>query len=451
MSDHNQNKVYTAGDIQQYLEGKLSPAQMHEMERAALDDPFLAEAMEGYEGMKEKNWNSTLAAIRRQVSESGTEAKVVPMHRTGSRWWKTAAAVLLIGAGAALTYTLTKNNSTDKPGGQIAEKITTTPVTGNAKDTTAETSGQKAIVSTPEIKNEKTTVTVPDQQVTIPTKPEQAIAIVPSSREKSDDIARADRGLSDPGRVKQPSVSPTLNPVPPTANNNATVANESSKLEKVQDNAFVNRQNASGNAEKKDLPLNKSFIAQVVGADNSPLPFSNISVKTDNFGTYADVKGNFRLVSSDSIITVEVKSVGYIPRTITLRSDLAQNKIVMLEDEATVKNRNARKDIGSLTRTPRASISMDSIVNAEPKDGWANYNTYIANNIDIPDDVLQKGLHGEVGISFDINPDGAITNIRVDKSLGSNYDEAAKRLIEQGPQWKVKKGKKTSARVKVQF
>jgi hypothetical protein len=41
--------------------------------------------------------------------------------------------------------------------------------------------------------------------------------------------------------------------------------------------------------------------------------------------------------------------------------------------------------------------------------------------------------------------------MRVNKSLGAEYDEAAKRLILDGPQWKVKKGKKISTRVKVQF
>lgn len=34
--------------IQQYLEGQLSPQQMHELERAAMDDAMLHDALEGY-------------------------------------------------------------------------------------------------------------------------------------------------------------------------------------------------------------------------------------------------------------------------------------------------------------------------------------------------------------------------------------------------------------------
>ena len=35
-------------DIERYSKGELSPAEMHELERKALSDPFLADALEGY-------------------------------------------------------------------------------------------------------------------------------------------------------------------------------------------------------------------------------------------------------------------------------------------------------------------------------------------------------------------------------------------------------------------
>ena len=41
------NKI-TYALISQYLGGELDEAAMHELERQALDDPFLADALEGY-------------------------------------------------------------------------------------------------------------------------------------------------------------------------------------------------------------------------------------------------------------------------------------------------------------------------------------------------------------------------------------------------------------------
>ena len=75
MSDKEKNIVYTAGDIEQYLAGNLLPMQMHAMEKAALDDPFLAEAIEGYQGMKDTEWNNQLVAVRDQIAEKGNVAK----------------------------------------------------------------------------------------------------------------------------------------------------------------------------------------------------------------------------------------------------------------------------------------------------------------------------------------------------------------------------------------
>lgn len=44
----SQPQSYTAADIERYHSGQLSAAEMHAMEKAALDDPFLADALEGY-------------------------------------------------------------------------------------------------------------------------------------------------------------------------------------------------------------------------------------------------------------------------------------------------------------------------------------------------------------------------------------------------------------------
>ena len=48
MSEEKNIINYTAADIQKYWNGKLSAAEMHAMEKAAMDDPFLADALEGY-------------------------------------------------------------------------------------------------------------------------------------------------------------------------------------------------------------------------------------------------------------------------------------------------------------------------------------------------------------------------------------------------------------------
>jgi hypothetical protein len=43
------NIHYSADDIRKYLEGQLTNAEMQAMEKAVLEDPFLSDAMEGFE------------------------------------------------------------------------------------------------------------------------------------------------------------------------------------------------------------------------------------------------------------------------------------------------------------------------------------------------------------------------------------------------------------------
>jgi hypothetical protein len=69
--------IYTAEDILEYLSGKLSPSEMHAMEKAALDDPFLAEAMEGYAGMQEKELKEQLQFLKEAISKTPAPETIV--------------------------------------------------------------------------------------------------------------------------------------------------------------------------------------------------------------------------------------------------------------------------------------------------------------------------------------------------------------------------------------
>lgn len=453
MSDKENNIIYTTRDIEQYLAGNLSPQQMHALEKAALDDPFLAEALEGYEAVKEKEWNNHLVALREEIAGKGNVAKVIPLHKSKNNWWKAAAAILILGTGATITLILNDNKKEETEKQQIAE-VKNTFIDSVMPSTTPSASATVSL-------NPSAAASTEDKRQ------------IPGSIAKLNETADTEHKIiADPNAPQfnpvlpapAPSASETNNTtaaIPPVGNN-PVAGNENAEKEIVADKTkLAAKQNEddlqlrqrSQAPAKKEAVLNNFFTAQVVGADNTPLPFTNISIKKENFGTYADAKGMVRLVSTDSILQIEVKSVGYQPKTFALRSNQAQTKIILQEDEMALKDNKTviRGDISSNKPSRRATLLKDSVVNVEPADGWDNYNTYVANNLDIPISHSKGDIHGEVEITFDVKSNGTISNIRVNKSLGAEYDEAAKRLIQEGPQWKVKKGRKTSAKIKVQF
>lgn len=457
MSDFGNKVNYTARDIEQYLAGNLSPMQMHAMEKAALDDPFLAEAMEGYEAVKDKEWNNELVALREALNNKGAVAKVIPLHKSKNNWWKAAAAVLIIGAAGTLTYILNQNKQDDSTKTEIAQNIPAAKdsiiqikvpqpasVTHSLNPTASASEQEKkalagSVVTTDNIKKINTNIILPPG----------APVIKPASADNDGKKAADDQAIA---------AAPAA---PVSSENYKTDETGEIKSEKdksagsqVAETDALARSKSQAPSARKEAVLNNFFTAQVLSADNSPLPFTNISIKKENFGTYADAKGMVRLVSTDSILYVEVKSVGYQPKIFALHNNQPQTKIILQEEETTAQDKKVIANAGpggNTTRSRRAALLKDSVINVEPADGWENYNTYVANNLDIPESALKSDRHGEVELTFDVKANGTISNVRVNKSLGAEYDEAAKRLLQEGPQWKVKKGKKTSASIKVQF
>jgi len=448
MNNKENNIIYSASDIEQYLTGKLTPVQMHAMEKAALDDALLAEAIEGYGIIKEAEWKDQLAALKDGFKNNKRTAKVIPLANRNS-WWKFAAAVVLFGSTATISYLLI--NKKEKQ--QIAQTLKTEPAADSftSKITTQQTASANQPIAPTDLKAEKKNNVSGNRDIAAATEtiqPDSNFIYKPGTRTAAPSAKKYTTETLDDFAKGNTTPVTTNAATSPVYNNTNEASNNQAEAEKI---FYQRKENVQ---DKKDQQLTRNFTAQVVGPDNTPLPFANISVKNENFGTYADAKGNFRLVSPDSLLIVEVKAAGYQSKLYTLQSGIVQQNKITLAEEDFASRQKTVVGYGTVTKnklSKRATLLKDSVVNVEPADGWDNYNAYINNNIEIPDDILDKNLHGQVELSFDVKPNGTITNIKVDKSLCDNCDEAAKRLIQQGPQWKIKNGKRGKGKVTVQF
>jgi TonB family protein len=438
MSNDKLHTIYTAADIEQYFSGKLLPQQMHAIEKAALDDPFLAEAMEGYGAMKNTSWKKELAGAREEIENTKTGAKIVSITPP-FKWWKAVAAAVIIAGGAGLAYQLNnagnKQNKTDNI--VIAKKDSTDTINTIAGATD---------VQKPAAIAQESTGNIVIAEAKNNTQQDSIFAYEPAKRNRVAVLQNDDNNVA----VNEPSgyIEKRL-PVTaaaPSQHNNA----EQTITDKETDQAVT--QNYDAMASNRQAAMNRVFIAEVVGADKAPLPFAKINIPAENVGTYTDVNGKFRLVGVDSTLNIEVRAAGFASRTFNIASGVAKNTLVLNEAPFAAKDivQLKRKATNNNTEN-RNRMQFDTVLNAEPVDGWSNYNTYLNNNITSPEEVLQKNIHGEVEVSFDVQKDGKISNVNIDKSLCGNCDQEAARAIKEGPQWKVKKGKKEKARVKISF
>lgn len=121
MSEEIKHIVYTAADIQKYLSGGMPAPEMYAIEKAALDDPFLSEAIEGYGAMEQRDWNKELSALQQNVSSADSAPIISINKKSFIKWWRAAAAVIVITSSIAITYFFNTN--------KIANKNTETEIT----------------------------------------------------------------------------------------------------------------------------------------------------------------------------------------------------------------------------------------------------------------------------------------------------------------------------------
>lgn len=107
--------------------------------------------------------------------------------------------------------------------------------------------------------------------------------------------------------------------------------------------------------------------------------------------------------------------------------------------------------IASSSANSNGSQSSDNIsANADMPDrdiefpgGMIGFGQYITDNLQYPDEAKEKGISGNVRVSFIIDKDGSVIDAKVIESVDPNLDKEAIRLIRSMPKWKpgIRNGK----------
>lgn len=408
----NHKKQFTAEDIERYHSGQMSEQEMHQLEKAALDDAFLADALEGYAFTSTAQ--ADLQEIQSRLNEKLEEKKVIPI--TGRfLWLKIAASVLVIITAGWLLYQAT--NGADKdialqqevlkkeiPSNQSqTEKDNTLSADTTRQENVATTNAEKAITAKPSITTEK----VPD---------------IKKKEEPSQDLAVLDNEKKTSERAESPELQRT-----------DVIATDT--------NYFRNRVAYNTNvASGPSQPRANFFNGRVVDNYNRAvrnatiIAANNVSVKTDN-------QGVFTFPAQDSSVNATVKAKGFLSNQTTLNTDapitIVLHPLPNAPKEQVVTLSKDKLDSNIYAR--RQKVVADTL---EPVMGWNAFDDYIASNLNEKNEDLVKTNEGEVELSFEINSKGEPVNIKVVKSLCEKCDEEAMRLLKEGPKWKRKKNSK---------
>lgn len=484
MANDNYITHFTAADIERYHKGQLSAQQMHALEKAALDDPFLADALEGY-STSGINISADLSDLKNRLNERVEGAKVIPLStapRQSFRALRVAVMLLFVAGAGLLLYKLgfdKKENApivqTNPTGGSTTKTQTDTSVKTTVP---SESTTQPAIV---ESKSEAKDAIVKNTQGTVERSQPDAlnaeeisepVTSVPKASQTDDGITNRSATITQPGNADAAKLAEKN----AEDRKKALAKNESYRDSKsapanmkedaeakgyTKDRADNQQYNRNANAAISRRAENNSyynnrntFRGRVVDADNNGVPFANVTnVQDRNAGTFTDARGYFNLTYPDSVMNVQVRSIGFENNNVQLRNSVPSNQVVMQEDsrvlsEVTTLSRQ-RVDANAPSRSRDSSMKLET---PEPVDGWQNYNTYVLNNIEIPEDVLSKpSMSGEVQVSFAVDKHGEPIDFKIEKSLCAKCDKEAIRLIKEGPKWKRNANKKGRTTVTIAF
>ena len=458
-------KQFSAADIEKYHKGLLPAAEMHLMEKAAMDDPFLADALEGY-SMAGVQPAADLDDLKQRLANRTASSRIIPLGAARNRNFNLlrAAVILVFVAGAALlVYQFGfNNNNKEIAQSKTAEEKPLVPADSSASVPATTNNGNSSADSG--IKEPTTPVTSPtvSSKITVPeraaTKP-----VVPHTSDKPA-LVSTERGLDlDEETREEKSTSPKTVAVAPVATDDKNPgARTDAKKEgitrsipeaqkKTKDADYYERDQAnqpSGDVRRDGgYQQFNTFRGRVTDADNVGVPFANVSnISDNNAGTYTDAKGNFTLTYPDSVLNVQVRSIGFQNANARLKNNVATNQVILKDDRSNLNEVVLSKQTNTAQRKAYDNLKVEE---PEPADGWEKYDAYLLNNVNPPRD-NNRLPSGTVEISFEVNKNGEPTNMKVEKSLCSSCDKEALRLIKEGPKWKrnAKKGRTT---VKIPF
>ena len=385
-----------------YLRGLRKGKEAHRLEKESMQDPFLADAMDGYNQV-EGNHEQRIEKLRMQVSAHSAKKK-----NTYAITWSIAAC-LVIGFGISSYFLFLKKSMTDEV--FIAEE------------------------SVPAKLPETTTPATPTNPATpaAPVTPRKEIALA-ATKVKTDStpiseiaVKQADKKEMSASAVIEPMMEEALEQTAELQEVAATMDTSESVSDKKMRMAKV------------VTPPNSNIIqGKVTDEKGEPIIGASVAYKGTNIGTITNMNGEFSLVKKEGKKQLTAQFIGYDPVEIPVDTSqtmlIAMNENKQTLNEVVVVGYGTNKNKKSTT-VVTAKEQADKDITPQPVIGKRKYQKYLKENLVRPTDEKCAQVKGKVVLTFLVNKEGRPFYIKVKETLCESSDKEAIRLIQEGPDW----------------
>lgn len=423
--------------LEDYLDGKLDAKAMHFVERQALEDPFVAEALEGLKQSPKRK--QTLSILQKQLYDRVSEK---PIKR---KLWGITTQRLSIAATATVAFIAVSilffMRETNRRNAEVAAR---------KKDGVIVRLDSSTAVASSKLKQD-TVVQSATQTALV----DKAIADA-----KNTDLAKNTKTNT----IIQPAPQEIVAAKPTIGYNRAKLAkaeNMNTYAEKAKaDQSVLNEVKV---AAAPAIASNKiAFTGNVVDQSNGqPIQGAVVKLAGSKNVTATDAKGYFYLPADSNAKDKDllINAIGFKEAPVVgiqdpnaIKSALSGNKSLNEIALITGSNGQKKENIPAPKITLRAEQNLDGKATGEITKpvpvSTINYTQYLENNNKLYN---PKGPEQFVILSFKVKKNGRPSNIAVIKSLNKKADAEAVRLIRVGPDWVLPKKGTDLVEISVKF
>jgi len=433
MKEEKNDIKFSVEEIRKYLDGQLTDQEMQALEKAALEDPFLSDAIEGIGESRNHaySFESGVADLQNRLTQRIREKnRKSAMVLLFSKWKIAASVIFMLGFTALIIIYISNKSHRSEIAKSFkndsgTENLVSSP-TNKRTDTSAKSSS--ATLSANSDSDKRAIVSILHTERVIKSGNKKLLTLklskIPDSQiKKQDDQSTVYLSKPSSDSIAEPATS---NSVVKNDVSSPTILQSDKKNEEVKDNNLAR-------SAYKSLPGN--YIKGVVTDEKgNPIPNAAVSIKGAKKSVVTDQTGFFKLYTIDPEFAnqIIVNSVGYESFSVKLNTDSSYTNLIQLIPASTVLNEVVIK-----------KNSTESVI------GWDAFRNYIDSNKKIltADSVL-KGI--EV-ISFIVNNKNELSAFKIEKSVSPAHDAEIIRLIKTAPPLTIIKGKKKRLRISISF
>ncbi|CAN5634438.1 carboxypeptidase-like regulatory domain-containing protein [soil metagenome] len=440
MTDPNTHINYTIEDIERYLTGGMSAKEMHDMERAALHDPFLADAIEGYSEASMQQSNKHLNEITALLQNDKQDAKVVTMPTKSFQWWKVAAMIIVIAGVGIFSWYLIGINKPDDVQNVAVVKENVEPAMKQDSNISSAKPHNGLMIAENKAGDEMAVLDKKSQQLQ---KADKSVGTLKRTQETAANLMRTDDTDND-GEGDIMITEPDS-----TALIAATDFAPGIDVNKAKAKPIFSPMQGRGAGVMNNNGALNNFSGFVMDNNSQPVPNALINAGHQR-AAFTDKNGYFNMFAPDSTLRVSVSSVGYETTDVNLSLGYA-NKIAIEPDEASL----SEMVVTGYSSNKKAveTVKSNGGDTTFPAGGWQSFQEYVYKKINKPFDSTNNEIitpHGSVEIEFSVDEDGDPYNINVVKSSGTKNDEQVIQAIKEGPRW-ISSKKHKKSKVVIRF